>query len=777
MRIAVSIGSVFALATLLSLFAAPLAWAQASVADSKPVLVVYRPAPQPIGACDTVGVTVFGDHSGAAVHIRLMASGGTAVSETAIVPGSDADVEPTWPQWISPEIDLDFRGWRTFTFPVSKFASRAPANQGAAPAPDIATADTFGIDLTDVGETALFETPTWSSSSANSSAPVVIDDFSGGVGAWLEHGTPEAVQDARIALATDPSNAGRSALSISFADAKTARSKALAAARAALSATKAGYLTYVPQSPFRRILPDSLPEPSEIAAPIEMFACANQTESSSLCIYAAKDMDDVTVSPLHALTQGAHKIDSSRIDIRVVKVWTRPGAGKYRDPDEIGPTPELLVKDDRAPIGCDGGVLPGSPLSGNPITTVSAGQSKQFWVSVHVPGDAAPGDYATKLVVSGPSIASVTVPLDVEVMPMTLMGPSKQYIFGMNCRDSADSSDQVESPAADESLDDGVFADELEDIHAHGFLYSTLMDAPANLFGNAFADYKSAALGMLIIYNGLSGSIDADLAASAQIESERKATAVDSVAYLAPSGPGTPDELAAFHKQRLTTAAFVRSADQFAAEVDSLDMPIYSVDEPYVQQLLSSGGVRISGKYDYWFWPAYEPDPRANRLYAGYLLYRSNLYGAYVPNDAEPLAGDPYTDEQPNSTAPDEAGLNTRMLIYPVRGGVLDTVQWEAVQAGINDMRYLTTFYAALRECKDNHVALGLVAHFEPQVKAIMAKPFWRMTDVQYQQDRRIIAHDAVMMRTALNSFYARGTAPTPAKKARPAHKSGSKKS
>jgi hypothetical protein len=117
------------------------------------------------------------------------------------------------------------------------------------------------------------------------------------------------------------------------------------------------------------------------------------------------------------------------------------------------------------------------------------------------------------------------------------------------------------------------------------------------------------------------------------------------------------------------------------------------------------------------------------------------------------------------------------MLMYPVNGGVIDTIQWESILAGVDDMRYLTTYFAALRECKDNHVAAALVASSQPQVKAMMSKAFWVMDDTQYQKARRVIAHDAVLLRSSLNTFYAHGagSSTTPAPHAKPAHKAASK--
>jgi hypothetical protein len=726
---------------------------------AQPLFLIYRAAPAAIGQRDTVSALICGDHSGVALHLRLIASNGQAAHESAVIRGSDGDAEPTWPQWISAPIVLNFRGWKKFDLPVSSFAYRAPIGESASGAPPVSSVDAFGIDMPDTGETVLLDNLIWESA-APGLDPIVVDDFErGNYAAWQQHGTPETTRDAQVALVTDRAKvaAGRISFSVSFAIAKRARMDQLAQMHAAMVSLGSTYLTYVPASPFRRILPSSVPEPGEITRAIQLFACPGQSEPGSFCIYSDTGMANVSVAPANDLQQFGHKIDASNIDVRVVKVWTRQGTGEYRDPDAAGPTPELLVKDDRIPLDIANGVLPTIPLTGDPITTIPARTAKQFWVTVHVPKDASPGSYSTQLAIHGSGIAHGSVTLLVDVLPLQLYDASKQYVIDPDCRETQDSSTSTDAGGEPtESLDSDTFTAELADAHDHGFLFGTLMDAPDSLW-NAYQAYKAALLATPLIYDGLTGAPDQDMAASDEIESQRHTAGVDSVAYIAPAGTETVDELTALHKARRTTAAFVRTADQFDAEQSVLDMPIYSVDEPYVQQLLRTSGARTSDKYDYWFWPAYENDPQADRLYAGYLLYRANLYGAYVPNYEPPFSADPYAGSPPPGEAPDEARLNTAMLMYPVQGGVIDTVQWESVQAGINDMRYLTTYFAALRECKDNHVAKDLVASSEPQVKAMMGKAFWVMDDTQYQKARRAIAHDAVLLREALNAFYAHG--------------------
>jgi hypothetical protein len=94
------------------------------------------------------------------------------------------------------------------------------------------------------------------------------------------------------------------------------------------------------------------------------------------------------------------------------------------------------------------------------------------------------------------------------------------------------------------------------------------------------------------------------------------------------------------------------------------------------------------------------------------------------------------------------------MLSYPVQGGVIDTVQWEAVREGISDVRYLTTMYAALRECKDNHVAPALVSEAESYATAFLDKPLGLLSDSDFQDARAKIAGYAVNLRKAVDAYY-----------------------
>ena len=93
------------------------------------------------------------------------------------------------------------------------------------------------------------------------------------------------------------------------------------------------------------------------------------------------------------------------------------------------------------------------------------------------------------------------------------------------------------------------------------------------------------------------------------------------------------------------------------------------------------------------------------------------------------------------------------MLTYPVKDGVLDTLQWEACREGVNDVRYLTTMYAALRECKDDHIAKPLVTEAEDYVKTFMDKPLANLPESQLDGFRTQVANYSIGLRRQLDAY------------------------
>ena len=136
----------------------------------------------------------------------------------------------------------------------------------------------------------------------------------------------------------------------------------------------------------------------------------------------------------------------------------------------------------------------------------------------------------------------------------------------------------------------------------------------------------------------------------------------------------------------------------------------------------------------------------------GVLLWKANLYGAFLPDYQTAFGTDPY-DETSAGACPSKIAFRPLMLTYPVKDGVLDTLQWEACREGVTDVRYLTTMYAALRECKDAHIAKPLTTEAETYVKTFLTKPLANLPEGQYDTFRTHVASYAIRLRTTVDAY------------------------
>jgi hypothetical protein len=335
------------------------------------------------------------------------------------------------------------------------------------------------------------------------------------------------------------------------------------------------------------------------------------------------------------------------------------------------------------------------------------------------------------------------------VLPLRLLSPAKQY--GIDLRSRLDPAPAtLPSPDGRALVTDFVPRDvldaQLSDIYAHGFTIASLYDSPATLW-DALADYRASGLGTP--YNLYKGDGDPQA-----VEKGRGDHGAPALTYYTDPEPNAAAlaRMVPLNKAGLPNATYIpRQADYQALSAAS-DVVVYSRDSEYAQQLLRTRGQRVSMLRDWWYWPATAEDPRTNRVDAGYLLWRSGLYGAYLPDYQTAFGADPY-DETSAGAAPARAAFRPLMLTYPVQGGVLDTLQWEACREGVNDVRYLTTMYAALRECKDAHIAKPLVAEAEGYVKTFLDKPLANLPDDQYDRFRAGVAAYALRLRTAVDAY------------------------
>lgn len=724
---------------------------------------MMRIAVSPIGAADTVTLWVKGDGSGASLRLRLL----------NVVQGPWATRDVTLqPSWISKTQTINFTGWRQLAFNRASFTLKVPSaaalainpllpadaqRPGAASVVDRSWEDANAIVL-ETTVTALSRTGlddiAWAQSNGKGgyTTSTIVDDFeTGNVAAWKAVGSRDEQAAVSFGVKSQPGQAhgGKIALYYTgFSPASRRATVLMPLAKRIMAVTGQPYIVFTPDALFEPILPFTLPQPNEIGSSMLLKVCAGQIQGTSFCLYSKNALSSVTATVPNDLSSiTGTTLAKSSLDLEVVQVRKQLGPGILEDLNEIQLVPDLLVKDDRIVLT---GEAPVVRMTGDPLTDIPADTTKQFWVTLRVPADAKPGTYAGTVLVSGQGVTAFTVPISVQVLPLRLLTASREY--GINLRSRLDVPPAaLPADGGKELVTDFVTSGELDtqlsDIVQHGIRIVTINE-PAALISEELSQFKATGTPGPFVYRG-----DDDPAA---VFPALKSEITDRAYYLPPAGSlaETLALLQAVRKQKLESAAYISDSADYDALQAGLDTPIYYRDEEYALSLVRSGGKRQNDKSDWWFWQVTGEEPAKNRVSSGYLLWRSNLYGAFIPVYQEAFGTDPY-DETSAGAVPARAGLRPEMLSYPTSTGVLDSLRWEAVREGINDVRYLTTFYAALRECKDAHIAEPLTEEAEGYVTSFLSKPLANMPESALDAARSRITEYAVQLRSTVDSYNA----------------------
>lgn len=291
-----------------------------------------------------------------------------------------------------------------------------------------------------------------------------------------------------------------------------------------------------------------------------------------------------------------------------------------------------------------------------------------------------------------------------------------------------------------------TFARQLADIRDHGFRFVSLYDPPSAL-AEPFRLLKAAGLGPtgpVIVRAPVRGRGDVE-----QVERLRAEVGLRpdfEIYYGLPDGDAeaakrTAGTIHDVNKRALTVASVMTQA-AYDSLAGILDVPVYGVTAEYSQRLLVTGR-RENPKRDWWSWNIAAENKQMNRLYAGYLLYRtglnsSPLYGAFAgPYQIMP-GGDPYADP------------NAALVAYPAENGVLDTLQWEATREGVDDIRYITNLKTYIRELKDLKIRADVTDEAESFLAATMKKPLDTLPAGELQKIRTGVANRAIALLTIL---------------------------
>jgi hypothetical protein len=200
---------------------------------------------------------------------------------------------------------------------------------------------------------------------------------------------------------------------------------------------------------------------------IHIVACRGEFEPASFVITPEQDLPRLHLVASELIADdGDLVIPAEAVDIKYVKCWYQ-GSGVWDSIDDDGITrvlaPEMLLNDDqfvtvdyeaqqnyvrdfttddpddyRCISNADDAQQRDSghrdtymPSETNPIrdskmlqpTSLAAGENKQIWITIHVPGDAQPGHYTGKVTIRDGEKTLETLTLKLRVLPFDLLPP------------------------------------------------------------------------------------------------------------------------------------------------------------------------------------------------------------------------------------------------------------------------------------------------------------------------------------------------------------------
>lgn len=510
----------------------------------------------------------------------------------------------------------------------------------------------------------------------------------------------------------------------------------------------------------QRILPDTLPSPVKVSPILQVEACPGEFESASFILRALRnDMEDVSLEATE-LKSAAAVIPRDRIDLKVVKVWYQAGTawlGIRADPRRVL-VPELLLNDDSLikvdtqrqtnfiklsfpsgeqyyDISSQAPALTRSVLHSPETFPVrdaarlrpihlQAGQTRQFWVTFHIPRDASPGSYKGSIALKTRGKPIGRIPVEVRVLPFLLEKPRIEYSLYYRGKLTAG-----RGTISSEAKSQQQLTAELQNMWNHGVTNPTVyqdFDNKALLKKTLQIRKEVGMTGQPLYYLGIRTEEPANPSAVAR--------------YIAQT-----DAMRALMKPYGVTDLYVYGIDEAPPDLLQKQKAVWRMLQKRGVKIFTAGWTpghfeQIGADIDL-FVDGQPPKGKeadkfhgAGRRIFSYnqpqvgvenpLIYRKN-YGIRLWQEGYDGAmtyayqdgfGSIWNDF-------DHAKFRDHCFTYPTVNGVINTIAWEGFREGIDDVRYITTLekrvrLAAFRQERQGTGALSKARSFLENLKS-----------------------------------------------------------
>jgi hypothetical protein len=424
--------------------------------------------------------------------------------------------------------------------------------------------------------------------------------------------------------------------------------------------------------PRQQPLSDYLPASVQVLDRLRTWGAANQYVNFTFAVRAVENLGDFSASLTRLTGPNGMPLTAEQIDLRVVHVRQRVLA-LFEGPPRQDLCADLLLRDDRTslpPKGNQGGYG-----GGVCHTRLNAHESRQFWLTLHIPPGSPAGKYEGVLKLTSDTSPTKTrsLPVVVDVLPLDLKPVEGYYSIYYP-------SQPVDSKRSN-YVTPGRYLAELKDMVRHGLNSATLYGGFSTL------RYAKEA-GMTqppVLMHWPDGSAENEV-------KEAKALGFPNLYYYGVDEPhGAAIERCrqeALRRMKVGLHMFtaINSRDAREATKDFIDRPVYCThvfsgrENDAVMYARNKGFVPIS------YWVTSVSYPLHHRALAG--LY--NTACGYL--GTAPWAYQDYPDDRLYT-----AEGHVHAVAYPdASGQPIPSLRWEAFRDGVDDVRYLQALDRAM---------------------------------------------------------------------------------
>jgi len=518
------------------------------------------------------------------------------------------------------------------------------------------------------------------------------------------------------------------------------------------------YVVRPTASPSVWIRPTDALIPGRLSDEIKVVACPGEYEPASFVVQARSGITGLR--PEATDLKGAEgTVPSSAIDIKLVKCWYQAGSAGYghaQQKEKHVLVPELLLNDDSLvkvdrekrenylrlsfPEGAkyfwasDPAVTKSPtvhpsvdefPVKDSPKllpVDIPARENQQFWITVHVPEDARPGNYLGGIHLESRGGRLGTLALKVKVLPVKLLPP--YYTSGIYYGGGLDPSGKGAIASTPKSP--LQYRREMENLIAHG------VDSPIIpvLFKREGEErvYDDSVLAPVLEIRKSLGMLDRPIYIGGffwqalKIKQPKLVKRIDLTPELKKHLQNIVRRIVTLARSYGATDVYFYGLDEAKGERLTCQREAWKAIQEAggkvfvagyagsnfremgdIQDLLICAGYPSRREAEKWhskghkIWCYANPqggieNAEVNRRNFGLLLWKHKYDGAATWTYMS-TGGRTWNDFD----SPKARDYN---FVYPTVDGVIDTVQWEGYREGVDDVRYVTALEAAIRKAE-----------------------------------------------------------------------------